>query len=73
MLDMIIGRHTWNCQIRTHTHTKIHTNTHTHTHTHTHKVETGKKEKRKGTKNEGIEINQYNLAVRPGRNLSDSS
>ena len=29
VLDVIIGRHTWNCQIRTHIHTEI--NTHTHT------------------------------------------
>jgi len=28
MLDVIIGRHTWNCQIRTHIHTKIHTHAH---------------------------------------------
>jgi len=28
MLDVVIGRHTWNCQIRTHIHTKIHTHTH---------------------------------------------
>ena len=28
-LDVIIGRHTWNCQIRTHIHTEIHTHTHT--------------------------------------------
>ena len=31
MLEIIIGRHTWNCQIRTHIHTKIHTHTQTHT------------------------------------------
>ena len=37
MLDVIIGRHTWNCQIRTHIHTGY-----THTGTHT------KKENRKG-------------------------
>jgi len=30
MLDVIIGRHTWNCQIRTHIHTGY---THTRTHT----------------------------------------
>jgi hypothetical protein len=29
MLDVIIGRNTWNCQIRTHIHTEIHTHTHT--------------------------------------------
>ena len=29
ILDVIIGRHTWNCQIRTHIHTEIHTHTHT--------------------------------------------
>ena len=29
MLDVIIGRHTWNCQMRTHMHTEIHTHTHT--------------------------------------------
>ena len=39
MLDVIIGRHTWNCQIRTHIHTGYaHTGTHT------------KKENRKGGK-----------------------
>jgi len=27
MLDVIIGRHTWDCQIRTHIHTGIHTHT----------------------------------------------
>jgi len=32
LLDVIIGRRTWNCQIRTHIHTGY-----THTHTHTHK------------------------------------
>jgi len=31
MLDVIIGRHTWNCQIRTQMHTEIHTHTHTQT------------------------------------------
>ena len=40
MLDVIIGRHTWNCQIRTHMHTKI------HTHTRTHKVEKVGEDKR---------------------------
>ena len=40
MLDVIIARHTWNCQIRTHIHTGY-----THTGTHT------KKENRKGGKN----------------------
>jgi len=39
MLDVIIGRHTWNCQIRTHIHTGY-----THTGTHTKK---GKKKKQK--------------------------
>jgi len=39
MLDVIIGRHTWNCQIRMHIHTGY-----THTGTHT------KKENRKGGK-----------------------
>ena len=30
MLDVVIGRHAWNCQIRTHRHTGyIHTRTHT--------------------------------------------
>jgi len=28
MVDIIIGRRTWNCQVRTHIHTKIHTHTH---------------------------------------------
>ena len=28
MLDVIIGRHTWNCKICTHIHTKMHTHTH---------------------------------------------
>ena len=40
MLDVIIGRHTWNCQIRTHIHTEI------HTHTHTQKQKTQKKRRR---------------------------
>jgi len=31
MLDVIIGRHTWNCQIRTHIRTEIHTHAHTKT------------------------------------------
>jgi len=42
MLDVIIGRHTWNCQIRTHIHTGY-----THTGTRT------KKENRKGKKKKG--------------------
>ena len=42
MLDVIIGLHTWNCQIRTHIHTEY-----THTGTHT------KKENRKGWKKKG--------------------
>jgi len=29
MLDVIIGRHTWNCQIRTHIHTERERDTHT--------------------------------------------
>ena len=29
MLYVIIGRHTWNCQIRIHIHTEIHTHTRT--------------------------------------------
>ena len=41
MLDVIVGRHTWNCHIRTHIHTG-------YTHTGTHK----KKENRKGEKKE---------------------
>ena len=41
MLDVIIGRHTWNCQIRTHIHTGY-----THTGTHTQKKKTGKGEKK---------------------------
>jgi len=32
MIDVIIGRHTWNCQVRTHMYTKIQAHTHTHTH-----------------------------------------
>jgi len=28
VVDIIIGRRTWNCQVRTHIHTKIHTHTH---------------------------------------------
>jgi len=40
MLDIIIGRHTWNCQIRTHIHTEIHTHTHT-------QKQKGKKEKKR--------------------------
>ena len=47
MLDVIIGRHTWNCQIRTHIHTGY-----THTGTSTKKKKTGneckKKSKREG-------------------------
>ena len=39
MLDVTIGRYTWNCQIRTHIHTEI------HTHTHTQKQKTQKKRK----------------------------
>jgi len=56
-----------------HSYKDTYTHTHTHTHTYTQEVEKGKGGKRKGTKNEGIEINEYNLAIRPGRNLSDSS
>ena len=41
MLDVIIGRHTWNCQIRTH----INHVTEIHTHKHTQKQKT-KKQKR---------------------------
>jgi len=41
MLDVIIGRHTWNCQIRTHIHTGY-----THTGTHT-KIKKGKEKKKK--------------------------
>jgi len=44
MLDVIIGRHTWNCQIRTHIHTEI------RTHTHTQKQKTQKKKGKKGKK-----------------------
>ena len=43
MLDVIIGRHTWNCQIRTHIHTGY-----THTGTHTKKEKRKKKEKKEG-------------------------
>ena len=45
MLDVIIGRHTWNCQIHTHIHTGY-----THTGTHTKKV--GGKKKRRGVRKE---------------------
>ena len=41
MLDVIIGRHTWKCQIRTHIHTE------THTQMHTHKKKTKKKKEKK--------------------------
>jgi len=47
MLDVIIGGHTWNCQIRTHIHTGY-----THTGTHT-KNENRKGEKRKKKKEGG--------------------
>ena len=40
MLDVIIGRHTWNCQIRTHIHTGY-----THTGTHTQKKQKEKVER----------------------------
>ena len=43
MLDVIIGRHTWNCQIRTHIHTG-------YTHRHTHK---NRKQERGNKKKEG--------------------
>jgi len=43
MLDVIIGQHTWNCQIRTHIHTGY-----THTGTHTKKEKKKRKKKRKG-------------------------
>jgi len=43
MLDVIIGRHTWNCQIRTHIHTGY---THTRTHTKKGKKEVGRLEKK---------------------------
>ena len=35
MLDVIIGRHTWNCQIRTHINTEPDDDTHAHAHTKT--------------------------------------
>ena len=44
MFDIIIGRHTWNCQIRTHIHTEIHIQTHAQKQKHT------KKKKKKGKK-----------------------
>ena len=50
MLDVIIGRHTWNCQIRTHIHTEIHTQTHTHTK----EGKEGKKKERKKEKEKGV-------------------
>ena len=42
MLDVIIGQHTWNCQIRTHIYTEI------HTHTHTQKQKMTQKRKKEG-------------------------
>ena len=49
MLDVIIGRHTWNCQIRTHIHTGY-----THTGTHKNKKRWGvRKERKKGKKKKG--------------------
>ena len=42
MLDVIISRHTWNCQIRTHIHTGY-----THTGTHTQKEKRKSREIRK--------------------------
>ena len=52
MLDVIIGRHAWNCQIRQHMNTGY---THTGTHTKTiKKVERLEKEKKVGNKNMGL-------------------
>ena len=49
MLDVIIGRHTWNCQIRTHIHTGY---THTRTHAKKEKDKVERFEKKMGkTKN----------------------
>ena len=54
MLDVTIGRHTWNCQIRTHIDTEIHTYTHTHQKKKKEKERKGGEEqKRKGKKKEG--------------------
>jgi len=47
MLDVIIGRHTWNCQIRTHIHTGY-----THIRTHKKKVERLGKKRKKSRKNQ---------------------
>ena len=55
MLDVIIGRHTWNCQIRTHIHTGY-----THTATHT------QKGKRKGKRKRQKEIGR-GMGFRGGR------
>ena len=57
MLDVIIGRHTWNCQIRKHIHTGY---THTRTHTHKKKEKNLRKvgktpKKRGGVRKEGKE------------------
>jgi len=53
MLDVIIGRHTWNCQIRTHIHAYEDAHTHTDTHTHNKKKVGKVGEKRKEGKKEG--------------------
>jgi len=50
MLDVIIGRHTWNCQIRTHIHTGY---THTGTHTKKENRKGGEKTEEKTEKREG--------------------
>ena len=52
MFDVIIGRHTWNCQIRTH----IHTERETHTHT---KKTRKKGEKRRCNDNQQITVTHF--------------
>ena len=49
MLDVIIGRHIWNCQIRTHIHTGY-----THTGTHTKKRNQEREKKIKKREGDGV-------------------
>ena len=70
MLDVIIGRHTWNCQIRKHIHTEIHA----HMHTQKPKTQKRKREKEKEdvttiSKPQSVRIKDCTLRV-PNKNTT---